>query len=161
MSSPVNPFETPQADIQPVPAVEQDHPLAERSSRLVASILDSLVHVPPALAGYLVGMLFGEVAALILALVAFFAMAIYQWYLISTTGQSLAKRWMGLKILRDDGGEVDFVTGVVLRIWAVVGLSFVPFIGSFVGLLDALMIFSEDRKCLHDRIAKTKVIVLE
>ena len=41
----------------------------------------------------------------------------YQWYLISTTGQSLAKRWMGIKIVRIDGTPVNFVNGVILRSW--------------------------------------------
>jgi hypothetical protein len=34
----------------------------------------------------------------------------------------------------------------------------IPFVGNFVGLVDALMIFGEDHRCLHDRIAGTRVI---
>ena len=27
----------------------------------------------------------------------------YQWYLITTSGQTVAKRWLGIKIVRNDG----------------------------------------------------------
>jgi hypothetical protein len=34
----------------------------------------------------------------------------------------------------------------------------IPFIGNFVNLADALFIFGEEHRCLHDHIAGTKVI---
>ena len=40
--------------------------------------------------------------------------------------------------------------------WAI---SIIPVIGSLVGLIDALLIFRDNRRCLHDNIADTMVVV--
>ena len=91
---------------------------------------------------------------------------IYQWYLISTTGQSLAKKWFRIRIVKTDNTGVDFVSGVLLREWvlgfvagAINGV--IPSAGSIVSLVDALMIFGSERRCLHDVIASTKVVIAE
>ena len=34
----------------------------------------------------------------------------------------------------------------------------VPFVGGLVSLVDALLIFRDDRRCLHDEIADTIVV---
>jgi uncharacterized RDD family membrane protein YckC len=65
---------------------------------------------------------------------------------------------VGLRVVRLDGTPVDFVSGVVLREWVVFGIGSVPFIGMLFRLADSVMIFGEDRRCLHDQIAGTKVI---
>ena len=40
-------------------------------------------------------------------------------------------------------------------------LAMIPIVGNFIALIDALMIFRASRKCLHDDIAGTKVIVYQ
>jgi uncharacterized RDD family membrane protein YckC len=85
-------------------------------------------------------------------------LACYQWYLISTTGQSLGKRWLKIRIVRLDGSLPGFVYGVVLRVWVIGALGYIPYIGSCVGLIDALAIFGEEKRCIHDRIAGTMVV---
>ena len=47
----------------------------------------------------------------------------YNWYLIATRGQTIAKRWLKLKIVRENGKPVDFKTGVALRSWITFWLS--------------------------------------
>ena len=37
-------------------------------------------------------------------------------------------------------------------------LGVVPFVGGLVSLVDALLIFRDDRRCLHDQIADTIVV---
>lgn len=81
-----------------------------------------------------------------------------QWYLVATTGQSLAKRWLRIKIVRLDGSPAGFVSGVLLRSWVAFFLQCVPYVGSVIGLVDSLMIFGDQRRCLHDHIAGTKVV---
>jgi uncharacterized RDD family membrane protein YckC len=84
---------------------------------------------------------------------------VYQWYLISKQGQTLGKKWLGIRIVKLDGSPVDFVSGVVMRSWLVGLMGFVPYLGGCFRLVDYLMIFTDERRCLHDQIAGTKVVV--
>jgi uncharacterized RDD family membrane protein YckC len=75
--------------------------------------------------------------------------------LIASSGQSLGKMAMGTQIANDDDNDPPgFARGVVVRWWLNSVLCFIP----FYALIDVLMIFSEDRRCLHDQIAGTRVI---
>jgi uncharacterized RDD family membrane protein YckC len=84
--------------------------------------------------------------------------AVYQWILISRTGQSLGKKWTGIRIEKIDGTRVTFGTGVVLRNWVPKVMGAVPYLGMLFHLIDCLFIFREDRRCLHDHIAGTRVV---
>jgi len=90
------------------------------------------------------------------------AAMIYQWVLTSTRGITPGKRWLGLEVIRIDGARVDFASGVVLRNWLMWGiflLGCAVYIGGLIfWVIDALMILSEDRRCLHDHFASTRVI---
>jgi uncharacterized RDD family membrane protein YckC len=86
------------------------------------------------------------------------AFAILQWVMIATRGQTLGKRWLHIKIVRESGAPVDFVTGVVLREWVLYLTNGIPSVGRFVGLIDALWIFAEGSRCLHDKVARTRVV---
>jgi uncharacterized RDD family membrane protein YckC len=87
-------------------------------------------------------------------------LAAYQWYLVTKTGQTLAKRWLQMRIVREDDGALPgFVHGVVLRNWLFFAGGFVPYVGGCVGLADALAIFfGEHRQTLHDRVTRTVVV---
>ncbi len=37
-------------------------------------------------------------------------------------------------------------------------IGMVPYVGGIYGLIDSLFIFREDRRCVHDLIAGTKVV---
>ncbi len=93
----------------------------------------------------------------------------YQAYLIATTGQSLAKRFLKIKIVRDDGSPAGFVHGVLLRdgvllvatllaMGALGGSQSAVLVGTIFGLADCLAIFGDDRRCVHDYLAGTKVV---
>lgn len=161
-----NPYAPPSAAAQ-APAWAQSfgvtQELATPGSRFVARLLDGFLYLGAALAvGAPLAAFAGDEAAAGVAMLAWMAIAIYQWYLISTTGQSLGKKWMRVRIVKLDGSPVDFSSGVLLRIWALHGLTLVGsfvFLGSLLPLVDALMIFGDDRRCLHDQLAGTKVIV--
>lgn len=137
--------------------------LAERLDRLWAKVID---HALYAAAGIVAAILIpgmkdssllipflGLLAALLLG---FFA---YQVWLLSTQGQTLGKKVMGLRIVKTaDMSNGGFVTNVLLR--AVVGgvISVVPVAGMIYAGADPLFIFRDDRRCLHDHIAGTCVI---
>ena len=84
----------------------------------------------------------------------------YNWYLIATRGQTIGKRWLGLRIVKDTGAPVDFVTGVLLRAWitGVLGSLILSWIGCLFWIIDSCMIFGQERRCLHDHIASTRVV---
>jgi uncharacterized RDD family membrane protein YckC len=136
-----------------------EHMLADRGTRLGARIIDNVLYMAAGLVGLgpgaLIGtdeLMFGGAGLAVLAL------AIFQWYLISTTGQTLAKKWMGIRIVRVDGSELGFLYGVFLRNWI---LQVASALIGLVGLIDALMIFGDERRCLHDHIAGTKVVIAQ
>jgi uncharacterized RDD family membrane protein YckC len=87
------------------------------------------------------------------------ALEIYQWYRISTSGQTLGKRWLGIRVVKMDDTPVGFLRGVFLREWVIAVAGFIPVAGSFVSLADAVAIFGRERRCIHDGLAGTKVVL--
>jgi len=172
-----NPYAPPASDVNAgnvAPATEGE--LAERGTRLVAKMLDGLMAAAlmlPAIVtavqsdiyrgGYslaffrsFVGTAVGMVSG-----AAWLGLLVFQAYLIATTGQSLGKRWMRIKIVRLDDRPVNFATGVLLRHWLFVLLQYIPAVGSIIGSFDLLFIFRRDRRCIHDFVAGTKVVQLK
>ena len=79
--------------------------------------------------------------------------------MLSAYGQTLGKRMMSVRIVRlSDQSNGGFFTNVLLRGVPVWLISSIPLIGPFCFLGDALLIFREDQRCLHDIIAGTLVI---
>ncbi|WP_437984999.1 RDD family protein [Sorangium sp. So ce117] len=152
-----------------------EHVLAERGTRLGARIIDNLLLVGSMIPAAILLLATGaldyaahseEKAYLVLsvgALLGPLPLVIYQWYLIATRGQTLGKKWTKIKIIKTDGSRVDFASGVVLRNWLIALPGLVPGVGRLLhaifNVMNGLMIFDDDRRCLHDRIAGTKVVV--
>lgn len=151
------------------------YPLGGRLERLAAQAIDFGFLLVPALAVIcaLLLVLFNpyappktgdEMAArvvpMVIGILAFLlGVQCYQWFMISRVGATVGKAWLKLRILSaDDDGLVDFVTGVVRRNWVMSLVGRIPTLGFFISLTDILLIFTEDRRCLHDRIAGTKVV---
>ena len=79
--------------------------------------------------------------------------------LLNHNSQTIGKRALGIKIVRTDGSPVALSRVVFLR-WLPTGIAGrIPFIGRFVALADVLVIFGSERRCIHDYIADTIVIV--
>jgi uncharacterized RDD family membrane protein YckC len=78
-----------------------------------------------------------------------------QWVLLTTEGQTVGKMIMEIKIVeKETGKNGGFMTNVILRNVVNFIISWIP----LYGLIDVLFIFKEDRRCLHDLIAGTKVV---
>jgi len=79
-------------------------------------------------------------------------------FFLATRGQTIGKLIMGIQI-------VDYHTGELLSLWKlffmrdfVIGmLGLIP-IGGLIGLVNVLMIFGEEKRCVHDHLAGTKVV---
>lgn len=172
----VNPYAPPSSDVNAAaPPLAAGAPLARRVTRFVAQVVDALLYwvaLAPALVIVIRSGAFreGSIATLFraflagpsgvasgLAWVALFGL---QAYLVTTTGQSVAKKLFKIKIVKTDGRPVNFVSGVLLRSWLLLLLQQLPVANLALPLLDALFIFRQDRRCLHDLVAGTKVIDL-
>ena len=132
-------------------------PLATRLQRFLASLLDGIFAVlacgPPAIVAAALDA--GEDLIGVALAVGFVLFAIYQSVIMAQSGQSLAKKLLKIRIVRQDGSMPSFVQVVVVRYWLMAMMSAVC---NLVGLIDALLIFREDRRTLHDHMAGTNVI---
>jgi uncharacterized RDD family membrane protein YckC len=161
----LNPYAAPSNQNTKGPAAPSlnNDPLATRGSRLGAYMLDALLALLAFLPGAVVGAVVMGVDEKNTGFLAFGALTwlifeIYQWHLVATTGQSLAKRWGNIRIVDSEGNAPGFVRGVLLRSWVMGLLRFIPAVGSVVSLVDCVMIFGDEQRCLHDRLAGTRVV---
>jgi uncharacterized RDD family membrane protein YckC len=132
--------------------------LAGRGTRLQAWLVDVL-----AMSALILALSIANAAArdegeatgvIVLGLLAV-GLGVYQVVLLGKEGQTIGKRWMGIKIVKLDGQPVGFVSAVLVRtVSGQIVLGFIP----FYGVIDLLMIFGADRHCLHDMIATTQVV---
>jgi uncharacterized RDD family membrane protein YckC len=65
---------------------------------------------------------------------------------------------LGIRVVRRDGSHCGLARIFFARYLPVTLLGAVPFVGGLVSLVDALLIFRDDRRCLHDEIADTIVV---
>ena len=132
--------------------------LAERGDRFAANLVDHLaIYSPLFMGGLLGGLLSGRgKEELFSVLGVFLTLGVcgYQIYL-AQNGQSIGKRWRGIRVVRMDGSRASLGRIVFLRNFMPAALS--SFCG-LVGIVDALLIFGQDKRCLHDMIADTKVV---
>jgi uncharacterized RDD family membrane protein YckC len=185
-----NPYAPPSAGIDfeaPRPE-EQGAPPAERLTRLGAAIIDNLLAMLPMFIGVGVGIgisiangtasgVFGDpenppppdvvfrqfvpaLGGFAVGGLATLGIGIFQCYRIATTGQSLAKKWLKIRIVQLDGSPVNFGSGVGMRAILPWFIGCIPYVGTIFALVDHLMIFRDDRRCLHDLMAGTKVVVV-
>lgn len=143
---------------------------ASRTKRFLGSILDGMLMAGALTIGFITffaltqaGILkldhnnpsaFGSINAICVMYFPVFALILFQWNMTAVDGQTLAKKLLRMKIVTRNGEVPGFVRGVALRWWVTGLLGIVP----FFGLLNALAIFGEQRRCLHDYIAGTYVI---
>jgi uncharacterized RDD family membrane protein YckC len=73
---------------------------------------------------------------------------------VNGNGQSIAKRMLGIKVVRADGSPIKIGRLFWMRNFLNTLISFIP----LYGLVDALFIFGESRQCLHDKLADTIVV---
>ncbi|GLQ47040.1 hypothetical protein GCM10007862_20910 [Dyella lipolytica] len=78
--------------------------------------------------------------------------------LLHRNGQTIGKRALSIKVVRKDGSRVPLTRFIFLRFLPVELFRFIPFVGGIIGLVDTLMIFGSERRCMHDLIADTIVI---
>ncbi|MGD8926090.1 MAG: RDD family protein [Thioalkalispiraceae bacterium] len=160
----INPYQTPESDITATNISYNEGELAGRGTRLGAYILDvlfSLIAVAPMFImlavkgnsdqGFMIA-----ITVMVIGLIILLSINIYYLY---QNGQTIGKRLLGIKIIRNDGDRASLPRLLFLRMFLVNLIGNIPYIGMVFVLVDPLFIFRADRRCIHDLIADTKVIV--
>ena len=165
-----NPYQAPASDArdEPVPLFATNVPLATRGSRLAAAMIDGLVQlmaiVPLQLA---LGVYDGfpqikRLGALQTAAWTIAGFAIYcalNGYLLHKSGQTIGKRVLGIRIVNhEDGQQTPLGRILFKRVLPIQVVAAVPVVGGLIALVDALLIFRKEQRCLHDQIAGTDVV---
>ena len=81
-------------------------------------------------------------------------------FLLHQYGQTIGKRLMGIAIVTMDNQKPPLLTLIVQRYVSQWLMGMVPVLGILLRLADVLFIYRPDRRCIHDHLAKTKVIDL-
>jgi uncharacterized RDD family membrane protein YckC len=144
-----------------VPEGEQE--LAERVTRLVAAIVDGLPFAGIGIVAAIMIPAMGKSDMAMTLTIGFAAIVVIGVLILNAIwfdryGQTIGKRIMKIKTVRSDGSKCGLARAFFLRNMALALAGLIPIVGNLVGLVDALLIFREDRKCLHDNIADTIVI---
>lgn len=165
-----NPYAAP-AEVGDIAQLE-DSDLATLSARFVGAFVDGLLTIPVYLVVFALALQFGAdlpedgilsdfVAGLAVAIVVTLWHLLLNGYFLATRGQTLGKMVAGTKIVDAKTGEIlPLMPLVFKRFVSMHVLSLIPGVGSFIGLIDTLMIFRENRRCFHDDFAGTKVITI-
>ncbi|MDB6007517.1 MAG: hypothetical protein JWR15_4504 [Prosthecobacter sp.] len=170
-----NPYAAPQASIVSSAFMPQLN-LASRGVRLGAKILDSFiimaVMILPMIPAFIAFAQAAEkngklennfpVHALYWFGAAFLAslgMLVWNGIWLGKYGQTVGKRMLGIRVVCFPSG---LPAGAAKAFWlrAVVNY-FINCIVPFYGLVDACFIFREDKRCVHDLISETTVVVDE
>jgi uncharacterized RDD family membrane protein YckC len=160
-----NPYAPPKAVVHDVAVADAGIVPADRGARLGASILDTfifmlMVYLPFVGGAMITGangdpedltaMLGGSMIALI-GLVIWCSITVRS---LARTGQSIAKKMVGIKVVRSDGSPASVGRIIWLRNILNSMIAVIP----AYGIIDSLFIFAESRQCLHDKIADTIVV---
>lgn len=131
--------------------------LASHSRRAFAKLVDVTVLVVALVPGSLLLRAELTIAGAVTLAIAAAVILGLQWRLITRYGQSLGKRLTGLRIVTRDGERVGFLRGVLLReiVMTLVGVA----LGGLPLLADPLLGLRNSRRCLHDLLAGTQVIL--
>jgi len=159
-------YKSPDAEL--FDTTDSDNNLATRWQRLSASMLDGLVmsiFMLPAM--YLTGgfdqiingiqpsIAYSITLGLLGALVFFL---VNSKFLIAT-GQTLGKKYVGIKIVDLEGRLPTLRKHLILRYAFYLLPGQIPIIGQLISSINILFIFGKSKRCLHDRLAGTRVVV--
>ncbi len=84
---------------------------------------------------------------------------IHGWTIWSSQ-QTVGKLLLKIKVVRQDGSPLPPGEYLLKRLGVFWLIGLIPFGGQIIGLINPLMIFRKNQRCLHDDVAKTMVIKL-
>ena len=166
-----NPYAPPTAEVRdaPHPAADAGN-LASRKLRFIGSIVDAVAQMVVGIPLFIFSgswerVRAGEVSfddTLLLTLGGMTVFLLLNGYLLATAGQTIGKRMVGTRIVNVSDERIPkFLTLVGARYGSTWLMSLIPGVGNLYGFVDVLLAFRDDRRCLHDLIAGTKVVNAE
>jgi len=169
-----NPYAPPEAIVDDIRDEPLEIVLAERLTRFGAALLDGIIFAVAVYAPLMLMVLGtdgqgrvtdddGNLNPLVVTgglgtVVGFGTWCFFTIRYLSRNSQSIAKKFLDIKVVRRDGSRASISRIFWLRNVVISLLGLIPYIGWVFGLTDAICIFSDNRQCLHDRIADTIVI---
>lgn len=168
MSS-TNPYAPPRAEVRDIAGGRSE--TAGRGTRLAGAVIDSLIFCAMVYLPFYVFVGLNAVLSggprsdqpathplidigVFLALVGLVTWCVLTILYVARNGQSIAKKILGIKVVRSDGSRATLGRIFWLRNFINLLLTIIP----FYGLVDALVIFGEHHQCVHDKIADTIVV---
>jgi uncharacterized RDD family membrane protein YckC len=173
MSTMTNPYAPPKAAVRDISMPDASLVLADRGTRLGAAILDGIVMAVMVYVPFLVIAIFAGASGaanpdalesggmppvfmfgFLLMFVGFVAWSWLTILYVHRNGQTIAKKWLKIKVVRTDGspaslGRIFWLRNVVNGLLGIIPL---------YGLVEVLFIFGEAQQCLHDKLADTIVV---
>jgi len=163
-----NPFAAPASGAASVVPEPTSGELAGRGQRFLSALIDGLI-----MGGVVMVIMFATGAftaamsgkpdttlGLVSSLGGMVAFMLINGVLLHQRGQTVGKILMKIRIRRIDGQPTTGMDTIVKRLLPMWLLSIIPVIGGFISLANALFIFRQDRRCLHDLIAGTEVVAV-
>lgn len=169
-----NPYGSPDARLQPAapPPLPGSLELASPWLRLAAALLDgviALILIVPVmvLGGYWTAVMNAAIQGrsvplpltIMWSAIGLVLFLLVQGYPLHRWAQTWGKRIVGVQIVDMQGGQPGLVHLLVRRYLPVQLAALVPFLGNLFLMVDSLFVFRQDRRCVHDLIAGTQVIV--
>ncbi|MCU7853655.1 MAG: RDD family protein [Candidatus Thiodiazotropha sp. (ex Monitilora ramsayi)] len=161
-----NPYETPLSNLE---KDEQDSvTLATRGSRFLAALIDGLIGIAIAVPFWLLSGMWDFIAAgaqapLIYMLAGgvygFIGFVLVHYYFLNKNGQTVGKKLLKIRITGTDDQLKGAPQLLGKRYLPITIVSMIPLLGSLLMLINLLFIFRKDRRCVHDLIAGTKVVM--
>src|SRR5205823_14534304 len=163
-----NPYAPPQAAVHDIIDPHAQFVLADRGTRFGAAMLDGIIFMVMVYVPFVAFTMVGgnmrttndeATRTAILAvggLLTVVGLVVWCWLTFSNMrrGQSIAKKFLGIRVVRSDGTPVSFGRFFWLRnvVNSLIGI--VP----LYGIVDVLFILGDSRRCLHAKIADTMVV---
>ncbi len=173
-ADPENPFAAP-CVMDTAVETSTAQPLADRGARFVGALIDTIILLPLSIGVVAIFTLLRLQGSppgartvfletdFLTSMVAVIAVSVFHrainGYLLAYRGQTVGKLVMGTRIVDARTGEIPPLIPLFLKRFLLLQvLGVLPYVGWLIGLCNALRIFRENRRCLHDDLAGTQVI---
>ena len=141
--------------------------LASRWSRLFAALIDGLIMMAITspiiyLSGWYDGIFEGVQPSithgLIISLMSIIIFVLINGKLLASSGQTIGKRVLGIKIVTLAGEKATISNHLLKRYGVYFITAQIPVIGGILSFLNIAFIFGKEKRCGHDLVAGTKVV---